>query len=85
MGGMAAGSPQDRAQLAGEFYSRGSLGQSALVATATPRSWRSRRAPRGSATTGSDVFHLPCKGGVGRGCGGAAAASQSGARKAQGD
>uniref|UniRef100_A0A8D1WXC4 CXADR Ig-like cell adhesion molecule n=1 Tax=Sus scrofa TaxID=9823 RepID=A0A8D1WXC4_PIG len=38
------------------------------VAVATPRARRGPRAPRGFATTGSDVFHLPSEGGVGPGC-----------------
>lgn len=38
------------------------------VAIATPRARQGRRAPRGFATTGSDVFHLPSEGGVGPGC-----------------
>lgn len=60
-----------RAPLAGVPYSRGSRGRppgGLPVAIATPRAWQGRRAPRGFATTGSDVFHLPSEGGVGPGC-----------------
>lgn len=37
----------------------------------------------GPATAGSDAFHLPSEGGLGRGCRGARAAWQSGAREAR--